>query len=124
MVVSENPISFTERGVSKVKSPGLTLVYKGPRRVEVAKGFDARFELHGGAKWMDGFWLDFGIRLMDEKEVCGRILWLGSNSSAKVVRRVSMKHRGLRRKQVRWIRSGFPLGLIIFRNEIHNWKAP
>jgi uncharacterized protein (DUF58 family) len=170
MVVSENPISFTERGMEKVKTrvewtrfgvvfagvglaffavgmwrvdglmaamglsvlvligmvrwlgvrnlKGLTLVYKGPRRVEVAKGFDARLELHGGAKWMDRFWLDFGIRLMDEKEVCGRILWLGSNSSAKVVRWVSMKHRGLRRKQVGWIRSGFPLGLMIFQNEI------
>lgn len=170
MVVSENPISSTEKRVAKVKTrvewtrfgvvfagvglaffavgmwrvdgvmaamglsalvligmvrwlgvrnlKGLTLVYKGPRRVEVAKGFDARLELHGGARWLDGFWLEFGIRLMDEKEVCGRVFWLSSNSSAKVLRWVSLKHRGLRRKQVAWIRSGFPLGLMTFQNEI------
>jgi len=103
-------------GVRNLK--GLNLVYRGPRRVEVAKGFDARLELHGGVGWLDGFCLDFGIGLMDEKEVCGRVLWLGSNSSAKVVRWVSMKQRGLRSHQAGWIRSGFPLGLMTFRNEI------
>lgn len=100
-------------GIRNLK--GLSLVYRGPRRVEVAKGFDAKLELHCGARWLDGFWLDFGIGLMSEKEVRGRVLWLSSNSSAMVVRWVSLKNRGLRREQKGWIRSSFPLGLLEFR---------
>jgi uncharacterized protein (DUF58 family) len=102
-------------GVRNLK--GLTLVYRGPRRVEVVKGFDAKLELHCGARLLDGFWLDFGVNLMGEKEVCGRVLWLGSNSSAMVVRWVSLKHRGLRSEQMGWVRSIFPLGLLAFRSE-------
>ena len=103
-------------GVYNLK--GLTLVYRGPRRVEVAKGFDAKLELHCGARLVDVFWSDFGISLMNEKEVCGRILWLGSNSSAVIIRWVSLKHRGIKQKQVGWIRSSFPLGLMVFKNEM------
>lgn len=97
---------------------GLSLVYRGPRRVEVARGFDAKLELHCGARLLDGFFIDFGVGLMDEKEVSGRVLWLGSNSSALVVRWLSLKHRGLKLEQKAWIRSGFPLGLLAFRREM------
>ncbi|MES2981437.1 MAG: DUF58 domain-containing protein [Verrucomicrobiota bacterium] len=103
-------------GVRNLKE--LTLVYRGPRRVEVAKGFDAKLELHCGARLMDGFLIDFGVGLMGEKEVCGRVLWLGSNSSAMLVRWVSLKHRGLKLEQKAWIRSSFPLGLLAFRIEM------
>ncbi len=85
-------------GVYNLK--GLTLVFRGPRRVEVAKGFEAKLELHCGARLLDGFWSDFRISLMNKKEICGRILWLGSNSSAMIVRWVSLKHRGIKQKQV------------------------
>lgn len=103
-------------GVRNLK--GLSLVYRGPRRVEVAKGFDAKLELHCGARLLDGFCLDFGVGLMDEKELCGRVLWLGSNSSATVLRWVTLKHRGLKHEQSAWIRSVFPLGLLAFRSEM------
>jgi hypothetical protein len=106
------------RWMGELNLKGLSLVYRGPRRVEVAKGFDAKVELYCGARLLDGFWLDFGVELMDEKEVCGRVLWLGSNSSAIVVRWVSLKNRGVRRKQTGWIRSSFPLGLLVFRAEM------
>lgn len=97
---------------------GLELVYRGPRRVEVAKGFEGKLELHCSGRMMDGFWLDFGVKLMGEKEIAGRVLWLGSNSSARVVKWVSLKHRGRKKKQDGWVNSGFPLGLFHFRTEM------
>ncbi len=97
---------------------GLELVYRGPRRVEVAKGFDVKLELHSRGRLMDGFWLDFGVVLMGEKEISGRILWLCSNSSTRLVRWLSLKHRGVKLEQLGWVSSGFPLGLFNFRCEM------
>ena len=97
---------------------GLSLVYRGPRRVEIARGFDAKLELHCGKRMADAFLLEFGINLMGEKEVCGRVLWLGSGGSVLMKRWLSLKHRGLKREQVGWVRSGFPLGLFAFRSEM------
>ncbi|MFN4873509.1 MAG: DUF58 domain-containing protein [Akkermansiaceae bacterium] len=99
-------------GIWNIK--GISLGYRGPRRVEVARGFDAKLELHCGKRVLDGFLLDFGVGLLGEKEVCGRVIWLGSNSSATMKRWVSLKHRGLKKEQVGWIRSSFPMGLFEF----------
>lgn len=97
---------------------GLSLVYRGPRRVEVAKGFDAKLELHATKRSTDVFLLEFGVGLMGEKELGGRVLWLGSGSSVLLTRWVSLKHRGLKSEQAGWVRSGFPFGFFSFKGDM------
>lgn len=97
---------------------GWSLVYRGPRRVEVGKGFDAKLELGSGSRLLDGFWIEFGVDVMAEKSFGGRVIWLGSHASVEVVRWISLKKRGMRDEQLGWMSSRFPLGLFRFRREM------
>jgi len=97
---------------------GLDVGYRGPRRVEAGKGFEAKVELSNGRSFFDGFWIEFGVRLMEEKDVSGRVTWIGGGGSVSLVRRVSLKNRGLFCAQIGWVRSSFPLGLMSFHRSL------
>jgi len=97
---------------------GLALGYRGPRRIEAGKGFEASVELLNKRKIFDGFWIEFGIRVMGEKEVSGRALWIAAMGSALVMRRISLKDRGMKTNHRGWVRSTFPFGLMSFRKVV------
>ncbi|MEY3395741.1 MAG: hypothetical protein RL346_1977 [Verrucomicrobiota bacterium] len=96
---------------------GLKLVCGSPARVDAAKGFEARLELHSKGHVMDRFLLDFGVMLMGEKPISAKVMWLASATAARAVRWLSLKQRGKERSQWGWICSRFPLGLFSFRAE-------
>lgn len=106
------------RGLGCANLRGLDLGYRGPRRIEAGKGFEAKVELLNHRRILDAFWIDFGVRVMDEKEVSGRTLWLETRGSAVVGRRISLKGRGLAHSHRAWVRSAFPLGLMRFEKRL------
>ncbi len=97
---------------------GLELGYRGLRRVQAGKGFDAKVELWNRRGLLDGFRVEFGIRLMGERDVVGSVGWIPAGGVATAVERVRLKDRGLRKEQEGWVRSSFPLGLLGFRREL------
>ena len=94
---------------------GLTLSYRGPRRTEAGKGFSGKVTLSNPRSLLDGFWVDFGVILMGERDVSGRVLWLEGGGSTVAECRVVLTKRGCEHTQKAWIRSGFPLGLFAFQ---------
>jgi uncharacterized protein (DUF58 family) len=105
------------RWVGKSNLRNLTLGYRGPRRVEVAKGFEGKLELLSGKRALDGFGLEFGMRFPEGKEITGRSKWISSGGVAMVPGRLSLKQRGLFQRHKGWIRSTFPFGLMAFRRD-------
>lgn len=103
-------------GVNNVR--GLNVSYRGPIRVEAGKGFEAKVELSNVRRLFDGLWVEFGVVLMGDVEVSGRVSWIEANRSVFLVRRVSLKKRGLARTQSGWARSSFPLGLMKFHRSM------
>lgn len=97
---------------------GLTLDYRGPRRVEAGKGFSGKVTLGNSRRLLDGFWVDFGVLLMDERSVSGRVLWLEGGGAVVAESRVVLTQRGCRVEQTGWIKSGFPLGLFTFEMSV------
>jgi hypothetical protein len=61
---------------------GISLAYSGPRRVEVARGFDAKLEMHGGKRLLDAFLIEFGVGLLGESCMVG--IWRSSDYEAVV----------------------------------------
>ena len=93
---------------------GLSLEYRGPRRVEAGKGFSGKVTLRNPRRMLDGFWVDFGVLLLSEKSVSGRVLWLEGGGVAVAESRLVLTKRGCGEIQKGWLRSGFPLGLFTF----------
>ena len=109
---------FVARISGRENLRGLTLSYRGPRRVEAGKGFSAKVTLGNSRKLFDGFWVDFGVFLMGERDVSGRVLWLEGGGSAVAESRVVLTKRGCQQAHKGWMRSGFPLGLFAFEKKI------
>ena len=97
---------------------GLTLEYRGPRRVEAGKGFLGKVTLGNSRRLLDGFWVDFGVLLMGERSVSGRVLWLEGGGAAVAESRVVLTKRGCEDLQKGWMKSGFPLGLYSFEKHV------
>ncbi|MFK7850161.1 MAG: DUF58 domain-containing protein [Akkermansiaceae bacterium] len=93
---------------------GLVLEYRGPQRVEAGKRFQGEICVRNKRRFLDVFWVEFGIRLNGEKELSARVNWLESGGSATISKRVSLKKRNLQIEQRGWVRSIFPLGLMRF----------
>jgi uncharacterized protein (DUF58 family) len=96
---------------------GLALHYRGPRRVESGKGFQGKLTLVNEGRAMDGFWIEFRVRLMGESEFSGRSQWLGSRASSEISDRILLGKRGVAMSHHGRLRSGFPLGLMTFIRE-------
>ena len=109
---------FLVRWVGRNNLRDLSLSYLGPRRVEVAKGFEGKLALLSGKRLFDGFWLEFGMSFPEGKEISGRSRWIHSGGAAVVSRRLSLKRRGLSFEHSGWLRSTFPFGLMTFRSEL------
>ncbi len=97
---------------------GLTLEYRGPRRMEAGKGFSGKVTLGNSRRLLDGFWVDFGVLLMGERSVSGRVLWLEGGGTAVAESRVLLTKRGWGEEQKGWLKSGFPLGLFAFERSV------
>lgn len=97
---------------------GLTLEYRGPRRVEAGKGFSGKVTLGNSRRLLDGFWVDFGVLVMGERGVSGRVLWLEGGGFAAAESRISLTKRGCVAVQKGWMKSGFPLGLFAFERDL------
>lgn len=95
----------------------LLVEYQGPRRVEAGKGFSARLTIRNQRTVLDGFRIRFGISLMGEKSLIGKVSWLGGGGAAEIAQRISVSKRGCEISQKCWVESGFPLGLLNFRKE-------
>ncbi|MBG7608750.1 MAG: DUF58 domain-containing protein [Verrucomicrobia bacterium] len=97
---------------------GLTLEYRGPRRVEAGKGFSGKVTLRNSRRLLDCFWVDFGVLLMGERSVSGRVLWLEGGGAAVAESRLVLTKRGCGDEQKGWMKSGFPLGLFAFETSV------
>ncbi len=97
---------------------GLTLDYRGPRRVEAGKGFSGKVTLGNSRRLLDGFWVDFGVLLMGERDIAGRVLWLEGGAEAVSESRTMLTKRGCGDTQKGWMKSGFPLGLFAFERTV------
>ena len=97
---------------------GLEVGYRGARRVEAGKGFSGKVSLVSGRRFFDVFWVDFGVVVMGEGEVSGRVVWLEAGGCAVVEERLILRKRGWGNGQRGWVRSGFPLGLFQFEREL------
>ncbi len=89
-----------------------------PRRVEAGKGFSGKVTLGNSKKLLDGFKVDFGVSLLGERDVAGRILWLEGGGFATAESRVVLTKRGCGTEQGGWMRSGFPLGFFAFERRL------
>jgi len=96
----------------------LALAYRGPSRVEAGKGFSGKLTLTNGSGFLDSLWIEFGIELMGEAVLSGKALWIAGGSVAEVEVRPVLRTRGLRSAQQGWVRSGFPLGLMLFSRKL------
>jgi len=96
----------------------LALAYSGPRRVEAGKGFTGKVILTNASRFADSLWVDFGVALMGEAEVSGKVFWIAGGTVAEVEGRPVLRTRGLRRSQSGWVGSGFPLGLMRFSKKL------
>lgn len=96
----------------------LALAYRGPSRVEAGKGFSGKLTLTNGSGFLDSLWIEFGIDLMGEAVVSGKVLWIAGGGVAEVEGRPVLRTRGLRSAQRSWVRSGFPLGLMLFSKKL------
>lgn len=97
---------------------GLSMHYRGPRRVEAGKGFPGKLSLANDGRAMDGFSIEFRVNLMGERELSGRSPWLGCGGTAEIADRVVLAKRGFAGSHRGRIRSGFPLGLMSFAREV------
>jgi uncharacterized protein (DUF58 family) len=96
----------------------LALAFHGPSRVEAGKGFPSKLILSNGSGFADSLWIEFGIDLMGEAAVSGKVFWIAGGGAAEVEGRPVLRTRGLRREQRAWVRSGFPLGLMSFSKKL------
>jgi uncharacterized protein (DUF58 family) len=96
----------------------LALAYHGPSRVEAGKGFTGKLILSNGSGFADSLWIDFGIDLMGEAAVSGKVFWVAGGGAAEMEGRPVLLTRGLRKSQAGWVRSGFPLGLMSFSKKL------
>lgn len=96
----------------------LTLHYREPRRVESGKGFSGKLMLTNEAQAFDGFWIEFRILLLGEKYVTGKSPLITGKGSAEIRERVVLRKRGLAMSHIGRLRSGFPLGLMVFTREV------
>ena len=96
---------------------GLVLGYRGPRRVEVGKGFTGHLAITNGRRVLDGFRIGFGVSLPGGKVISGKVHWLESRGRADIAQRISFAARGYYQSHKGWVESGFPLGLMRFRKE-------
>lgn len=96
----------------------LALAYRGPSRVEAGKGFSGKLTLTNGSGFLDSLWIEFGVELMGEAVLSGKALWIAGGSVAEVEVRPVLRTRGLRSAQLGWVRSGFPLGLMLFSRKL------
>ena len=103
--------------LGRMNLKGLALHYRGPRRVEAGKGFQGKLSLVNEGRAMDGFWIEFRVRLMGESEFSGRAQWLGSKASSEISDRIVLAKRGVAMSHRGRLRSGFPLGLMTFTRE-------
>lgn len=96
----------------------LALAYHGSSRVEAGKGFAGKLILSNGSGFADSLWIEFGIDLMGEAAVSGKVFWIAGGGAAEVEGRPVLRTRGLRSGQRAWVRSGFPLGLMSFSKKL------
>jgi uncharacterized protein (DUF58 family) len=96
----------------------LALTYRGHSRVEAGKGFAGKLILSNGSGFADSLWIEFGIDLMGEAAVSGKVFWIAGGGAAEVEGRPVLRTRGLRSEQRGWVRSGFPLGLMSFSKKL------
>jgi uncharacterized protein (DUF58 family) len=97
---------------------GLSLSYRGPRRVESGKGFSCRLELTNQARAFDGLRIDFRISLCGERFLSGRCQWITGKAAAGIAERVVLRKRGLALAHKGRLDSTFPLGLMRFTREL------
>ncbi len=97
---------------------GLRLYFRGPRRVESGKGFSAKLVLANDGRAFDGFWIEFRMLVMGERELSGRSPWIGSKGIAEIGDRVVLRKRGLTKAHHGRLRSEFPLGLMTFARDV------
>lgn len=95
----------------------LPISCRAPSRVDAGKGFHAKLHLTNRRKVLDAFRVEFGISLMGEEKISGKVVWLEGSGSADISDRVVLSTRGLELSQKAWVASGFPLGLLRFRKE-------
>ncbi len=96
---------------------GLFLEFRAPRRVAAGRSFAGRLKLRNLGRLLDGFWIDFGIVVMGEKDLVGRVLWLDGGGAVEIEGRVNLSRRGSSMTQRGYLESIFPLGLLTFRRE-------
>jgi uncharacterized protein (DUF58 family) len=96
----------------------LALAYHGSSRVEAGKGFPGKLILSNGSGFSDSLWIEFGIDLMGEAAVSGKVFWIAGGGAAEVEGRPVLRTRGLRSEQRGWVRSGFPMGLMSFSKKL------
>lgn len=89
--------------------------YRGPRRVEAGKGFQARMWLRNERAWLDAFGIEFGVEPGGGKRMMGRAVWLESGGEVEIGKRLVLSKRNWWEAQRGWLRSDFPLGLHEFR---------
>lgn len=118
MGLATGGVLLLSRITGKLNLRALSLDYCGSRRVEAGKGFSGRLNLRNGRAFLDGFWVDFGISVLGENAVMGRVLWLEAGGAVEAKSRVVLKERGRSDVQKGWVKSGFPLGLFLMEREI------
>lgn len=96
----------------------LALSLCAPSRVEAGKGFAGKLALTNGSGFTDSLWIEFGVDLIGEAVVSGKVFWIAGGSVAEVEGRPVLRTRGLRNEQRGWVRSGFPLGLMTFSKKL------
>lgn len=96
----------------------LGLHYRGPRRVEAGKGFRSKLVLVNGERAFDGFWIEFRMSVLGERNFTAKSPWVSGKGSAGVEERLVLKKRGLATSHAGRLHSGFPLGLMTFTREV------
>ena len=96
----------------------LALAYDGPSRVESGKGFTGKLILSNAGGFADSLWIEFGIDLMGEAVVSGKVFWIAGGSVAEVEVRPVLRTRSLSKEHRGWVQSGFPLGLMTFSKKL------
>lgn len=96
----------------------LSLHYRGPRRVEAGKGFRSKLVLVNGERALDGFWIEFRMAMLGERNFTAKSPWVSGKGSAEVEERIVLRKRGLATSHAGRLQSGFPLGLMTFMSEV------
>lgn len=96
----------------------LSLHYRGPRRVEAGKGFRSKLVLVNGERALDGFWIEFRMSMLGERNFTAKSPWVSGRGTAAVEDRPVLKKRGLARIHAGRLHSGFPLGLMVFTRAV------